>query len=85
MHEETGGVSADSAQGAREHPAGDPGEASGTRTGAAAPPEVPPTGDAGVDAVLGRLADLDGQPVGAHAGFYTSVHDALLTELNPEG
>ena len=49
------------------------------------PGEVPPTGDSSVNAVLGRLADLGGHPVGEHAEFYTALHDALLTELNAEG
>ncbi len=48
------------------------------------PGEVPPTGDSSVDAVLGRLADLGGHPVGEHADFYATLHDALLTELNAE-
>ncbi len=85
MRDDDGGVPADAAGGARDGgvPASD--EGSGTGPEGFLPEEVPPTGDSSVDAVLGRLGDLGGHPVGDHAEFYTTLHDALLTELNAEG
>jgi hypothetical protein len=83
MRDDDGGP-ADAAGGAEGGvPASDGG--SGTGPGPVLTDEVPPTGDSSVDAVLGRLADLGGHPVGDHAEFYTALHDALLTELNAEG
>jgi hypothetical protein len=45
---------------------------------------VSPVGDASVDAVLGRLNNLQGLPVEEHAEAYSALHDALLDALNEE-
>ncbi|MBJ2122577.1 hypothetical protein I6N91_16485 [Arthrobacter sp. MSA 4-2] len=85
VRDDDGGVPADaSEEAARDGSVPDPdgGSAAAEFLG---PDTVPPTGDSSVDAVLGRLADLGGHPVGEHAEFYTALHDALLTELNAEG
>jgi hypothetical protein len=42
-------------------------------------------GDATVNAVLGRLADIPGLPVSGHAEAYSALHDALLNALNEAG
>lgn len=39
------------------------------------------TGDAAVDEVLSRLADLDGLPVGEHLTVLEAVHQALQDRL----
>lgn len=39
-------------------------------------------GDATVNAVLGRLADIPELPVSGHAEAYSALHDALLDALN---
>jgi hypothetical protein len=41
-----------------------------------------PSGDASVNAVLGRLADITELPVSGHAEAYAGLHDALLDALN---
>ncbi len=85
MRDDDGGVPADTSEAARDAGVPDPDGESGAAAKSFGPSGVPPTGDSSVDAVLGRLADLGGQPVGEHAEFYTALHDALLTELNAEG
>jgi hypothetical protein len=85
VRDDDGGVPADASEGARDGGVPDPDGGSGAAPEAFGPGEVPPTGESSVDAVLGRLADLGGHPVGEHAEFYTALHDALLTELNAEG
>jgi hypothetical protein len=45
---------------------------------------VGPVGDASVDAVLGRLENLQGLPVEQHAEAYAVLHDALLDALNED-
>ncbi|WP_294568382.1 hypothetical protein [uncultured Arthrobacter sp.] len=85
MRDDDGGVPADISEGARDGSVPDPDGESGAAAESFGPGEVPPTGNPSVDAVLGRLADLGGQPVGEHAESYTALHDALLTELNAEG
>lgn len=40
--------------------------------------------DASVAAVLDRLADIPGLPVGGHADAYSALHDALLDALNED-
>ncbi|RJT95927.1 hypothetical protein D6T65_16645 [Arthrobacter frigidicola] len=85
MRDDDGGVPADNSEAARDGGVRDPNGESGAAGESFGPSEVPPTGDSSVDTVLGRLADLGGQPVGEHAEFYTALHDALLTELNAEG
>jgi hypothetical protein len=40
--------------------------------------------DASVAAVLDRLADIPGLPVGGHADAYSALHDALLDALNDD-
>ncbi|MET8557742.1 hypothetical protein ABZV64_22705 [Streptomyces sp. NPDC004959] len=39
------------------------------------------TGDARVDGVLGRLADLDEVPVAEHQGVYEEAHEGLRAVL----
>jgi hypothetical protein len=64
---------------------GEPEPATAGTPGAAAwPAGARPTGDPAVDAVLEALAGIGGEPVPAHAGFYTDIHDALLAELKGE-
>ncbi len=84
MRDDDGGP-ADTSEAARDGGVPDVDGGSGTGPDPVLTDEVPPTGDSSVDAVLGRLADLGGHPVGDHAEFYTALHDALLTELNAEG
>jgi hypothetical protein len=40
--------------------------------------------DVSVAAVLDRLADIPGLPVGGHADAYSALHDALLDALNDD-
>ncbi|MFG3048323.1 hypothetical protein ACGFZR_25770 [Streptomyces sp. NPDC048241] len=51
---------------------------------APAPLAVPrtPTGDAGVDARLARLADADHLPTDGHLGVYEDVHRGLRDALD---
>jgi len=42
----------------------------------------PRTGDAGVDAVLDRLAELDGRPVDEHVQVFERAHDDLRRALD---
>jgi hypothetical protein len=48
------------------------------------PEAAEPTGDPSVDAVLGMLSGVADKPVSAHAEFYTTVHDALLAQLQKD-
>ena len=43
-----------------------------------------PTGHDRVDAVLARVAALDGLPVAEHPGHYEALHAALAAELDAE-
>lgn len=45
---------------------------------------VSPVGDSAVEAVLDRLADIQGLPVAAHAEAYSALHDDLLDALNDD-
>ncbi|MDO9380196.1 MAG: hypothetical protein Q7T56_15220 [Nocardioidaceae bacterium] len=50
--------------------------------------EVPPTGDARVDAVLESLQQLADLPVDAHAEVYDQIHGqlrAVLTQAGDQG
>jgi hypothetical protein len=46
-----------------------------------APSEPPTTGDAAVDAAVGRLADLPELPLDEHPAVYEGVHRTLTDRL----
>ncbi|MBG6181575.1 hypothetical protein [Arthrobacter sp. CAN_A1] len=48
------------------------------------PPVTDGTGDASVDGLTVRLADLHGLGTDEHNALYTGLHDGLLAELNAD-
>lgn len=69
----TEGIDADSAAAAADEP-----------VGGSWPAVAKPTGDSVVDAVLSRLHDVPGVPVGAQGGLYEDIHDGLMTALDAD-
>jgi hypothetical protein len=48
-------------------------------------PQVEPTGNPDVDAVVASLADLDARPVSEHVAVFESAHDRLRSALADAG
>ena len=59
-------------------------EANAHPEGAQWPEPVEAGGDSVVDAIVGSLEDIPGQPVEEHLARYTEIHDALLSALDSE-
>ncbi|MFI2212603.1 hypothetical protein [Streptomyces sp. NPDC020141] len=82
-----GGTGPGTAPGAAAAPAASPEPAAASpepfEPAAPAPLGVPrpPTGDAGVDALTERLAEVDHLPAGAHPAVYEDVHRGLRSTL----
>ncbi len=48
------------------------------------PEGIAPIGDAAVESVLERLAEIPSLPVAEHNGEYAGIHDSLMAALDAE-